>query len=161
MASRCSPWLGCCKQHCSEHWGVRSFQTIVFSRYVCRSGVAESYVKFIFNLNRSKILKKHWVKIYVRIDGQLIWESYQEGWRSSFAARHDMQISQKAWSDVVTARHTPQPGLGLPLLQRCCLSLVDPLPSSEGTQTCSICFICKYLPYRNPWERNFLYSLEK
>ena len=91
-----------------------SFQTIVFSRYMCRSGVVESYVTFIFNLNRSKILEKHWVKIYVRMDGQLIWESYQEGWRNSSAARYNTQISQKSWSDAVTAHHTTQARHGAP-----------------------------------------------
>lgn len=68
-------------------------------------------------------------------------------WRSSFAARHGTRISQKAWFDAVTARHTPRPGLGLTLLRRCRLGLVDPLPSSEEPRpavsalSASICLI--------------------
>ena len=137
-----------------------SFKTIVFSRYMCRSGVAESYIMFIFNLNRSKILKSIELK-------------YMWGWMDSLFERVTRRAGEIALQLGTTRRFSPElvwcwdcttpprPGTGLLLLPRCCLGLTDTVPSSKGAQTCSVCFICKYLPYRNPWERTFLYSLEK
>ena len=81
-----------------------SFKTIVFSRYMCRSGVAESYIMFIFNLNRSKILKSIELK-------------YMWGWMDSLfervtrrAGEIALQLgttrrSHQSWSDAGTAPH--------------------------------------------------------
>ena len=48
------PCLGYCKQYCYEHWDVREhFQSVVFSRYTPRSGIAESPDRSIFSFLRN------------------------------------------------------------------------------------------------------------
>ena len=41
--------LGYCKQHCREHGEYVSFWTMIFSRYMPRSGIAGSYGSSIFS----------------------------------------------------------------------------------------------------------------
>ena len=53
MEFRLLPCLGYCKQCCKELCGAVSFQTMFFSRYISRSGIAGSYGNSIFSFLRN------------------------------------------------------------------------------------------------------------
>ena len=54
-----------CKQCCNEHWGACFFQTVVYSGYMPRSGIAESCDNSIFSWGNSILFSTVAVSIYL------------------------------------------------------------------------------------------------